>query len=291
MRAFTFPLLGIALTSLLFTSACSSDAGNNNNTAKANISTENYKDLAIAATESIKEISSLDKNQAAGFSGFLGLFSKASENADASVFAKITRQVQQATLDCEVAGTFTAPDSFLLGNPTGSTLNNITFTMNNCNNGEGSISGTFTFSGNLTTTFTIEASNATIPSAGLSNFNGTVTCVQGSPEPDCSFDEIASTNNFSGALDNRTYSVSNINFSGDATNGFNVSATVTDPDHGNIDFSATGVIFDCNGVQPSTGNITITGADNATAIVTFDGCTEFTVSFNGASDTFSWDAI
>jgi len=282
-------LLASAFLSLLFLSACSSSGSDG--ASKANISTENYKDLAVAATEGIKEVSSLDNSQASGFSGLLG---KPSANtANAPFFGKLTRQLQQATIDCEAGGSFTVPDSFLSGNVGSTTLNNITFTMNNCDNadGEGAISGTFTFTGDVNGNFTIVVSNATIPSEGISNFSGTVTCTQGSFEPNCTFDNVSGTTGFAGEIDNRTYSVSDVSLSGDAVNGFNVDATVTDPDHGTIDIAATGVIFNCTGSQPSAGSITITGADGATATVTFDDCTTFTVSFNGASDSFLWDSI
>jgi len=289
MRLSTSAFL-VGAFSLLLLSACSS--GDGGGASKADITTDNYKDLAVAAAEASKQVSSLDNNQAASFSSFL----KPSNNRpSASTFAKLTRQIQQATQNCTAGGTFSVPDSFLFGSLGGSTLNNVTFQMNNCDNadGEGAISGTFTFNGDIISgNFSITVSNATIPSEGISNFSGTVVCTaNGSLEPNCTFDNIAATNDFTGGIDNRTYSVSNAIVSGNAVDGFTVSATVTDPDHGNIDFTAQGISFNCPDGQPGTGNITIIGDNNTTATVTFNNCTDFTVSSGGLSDTFSWSSI
>ena len=74
---------------------------------------------------------------------------------------------------------------------------------------------------------------------------------------------------------------------GNAYSGYNVSGSVTDPDHGLIEISASGLTFDCPGGQPGSGSITVTGA-NTTLEVNFVSCSEFTVTLNGVSETVLW---
>jgi hypothetical protein len=90
----------------------------------------------------------------------------------------------------------------------------------------------------------------------------------------------------------RHYIVADLTVSGSPDTGITISASVTDPVHGLISVaSSTPVSFNCdspNENYPSSGSITFTGANNATASIVYDDCTRYTVTFNGVPTTYYW---
>jgi hypothetical protein len=90
-------------------------------------------------------------------------------------------------------------------------------------------------------------------------------------------------------LDDRIYRVKDISVSGNATSGYNVSATVYDPDHGYVGITtSTPLIFDCGTNVPSTGTIELTGASATSATINFVSCDEYNVTIDGVGETFYW---
>ncbi len=91
-------------------------------------------------------------------------------------------------------------------------------------------------------------------------------------------------------IDNRTYTISNLSVSGDEVNGYNVTATVTDPDHGKIDINASDMYFNCSSPyedRPSSGQITFS-AGGKSATVVYNSCNSYTVTLDGVANIYSW---
>ena len=89
--------------------------------------------------------------------------------------------------------------------------------------------------------------------------------------------------------DGRTYRISDMTVLGSDTNGWYVSATVYDPDIGSIVIDTTSpLMLDCPSGVPSSGALTITGANAVTATVTYNSCSEFQVCLAGVCNTATW---
>jgi len=89
--------------------------------------------------------------------------------------------------------------------------------------------------------------------------------------------------------DGRTYRISDMTVSGSDTSGWNVSATVYDPDLGSIAIdTTTSLMLDCPTGVPSSGALSITGANSAEVTVDYLSCTEFQICFEGICNTVTW---
>ena len=89
--------------------------------------------------------------------------------------------------------------------------------------------------------------------------------------------------------DGRTYRIEDMTVSGSDTSGWNVSATVYDPDLGSVNFETTDpLMLDCPTGVPSSGALTMRGSNSVVATVTYTSCTEFQVCLEGICNTATW---
>ena len=281
--------IGIFFTLLtfIFITACSEDTSSNT-TASSVITSANAQDLAIAATEGTKQ--SVNTNSAK--------FLKTSATPfDTSTLSKtIIDQTQQATdigslptLFDNLCNSGSSTPVTTIDN-TGATIISITFV--DCDLSatgailNGVVTVTITAATNGDTNFNLIYNNFTVNYQGnIETINFSMQCnITSTFQTSCT-----SSSNILG-IDGRNYLISNISVSGDSSSGFNVSATVTDPDHGNISIKASNVLFDCaapDAGRPSTGSIIFTSnGENATVI--FDSCSTYTVTVNGVATSYTW---
>jgi hypothetical protein len=87
--------------------------------------------------------------------------------------------------------------------------------------------------------------------------------------------------------DGRTYRTTNVTVTGDST-GYDVEATVYDPDHGYVSIVATGITTNCANGRIGTGNITVSDSTGDVMTITFNSCSSYTVTYNGVSNTYNW---
>lgn len=88
--------------------------------------------------------------------------------------------------------------------------------------------------------------------------------------------------------DGRTYIAAVSSISGDDTAGYFVTATVNDPDFGNINVTTiTAVTFNCTNGYPDSGSIRIEGESNE-MVLTFVNCNNYSITFNGSTITGAW---
>lgn len=89
--------------------------------------------------------------------------------------------------------------------------------------------------------------------------------------------------------DGRTYRIEDMTVSGSDTSGWNVSATVYDPDLGSVNFETTApLMLDCPTGVPSSGALSMRGSNLVVATVTYTSCTEFQVCLEGVCNTATW---
>ena len=90
-------------------------------------------------------------------------------------------------------------------------------------------------------------------------------------------------------LDGRIYRVADIDVTGNPSTGVTVTATVYDPDHGRVSLiTGTAMVFDCPNGVPSTGSVTISGADTTSAMIDFVDCSQYIVTIGGSPTTYFW---
>lgn len=265
------------LSAAMLVSCGGSSGGGAATPAPAEITADNAGTLAVAATESAK--SATESDAPTGFGSFGSPKTQISDMANKAI--NLPREDTSFSGDiCIGGGTV---DITGLENVNQNTTNfNFNMTFINCDVGSGAVinNGSASYSGNSTGNFTIRYNNVHITYGGQTEtLNGTISCTTGG---------CTESLNYSGSFTNRTYQTENMQVSGNAYSGYNVSGSVTDPDHGVIEISASGLIFNvCASGQPSSGTITITGA-NTTLEVTFDGCIDFTVTLDGVAETVLW---
>jgi hypothetical protein len=91
-------------------------------------------------------------------------------------------------------------------------------------------------------------------------------------------------------LDSRSYDISNAEIAGTLLSGYTISATIEDPDYGEISITTESpvYIFSCSEQQPSSGEIKFTDGDSKVISIIFDSCSGYTVSYSGVSNSYSW---
>jgi len=298
MKAAKLIFLSGILSASAFVTGCSSsddDGGSTTTTTtapKATITTENYKDLAVAAAEGSKRATETSSNSAP--TDFSSLF-KTSESSTILV-DKLVRGVREQTLDlsseiCTSGGSVTAtiPDNFDIN----STNIDFSYDFNNCNDGFTITDGQINMSGDIlgSGNFTITYTNFSVTANGVTDsFSGTVTCTNGGL--DCDFSGVSqdlSDSDFSGGIDSRSYEYEgSVDVTDNGDGSFDVNATVVDPDHGSIVIVADDIAFGtCTGGQPHAGTITIS-SNGDTATITFIDCDSFSINFNSSTTTFNW---
>lgn len=90
-------------------------------------------------------------------------------------------------------------------------------------------------------------------------------------------------------FDGRVYRIKNVTVTGDGTGGYDVTATVYHPDYGYVTVMTTDpLFFDCTGGYPSAGTLVLTGSGSSTATVTFDSCSQYSVTYNSTTTPYTW---
>lgn len=254
--------------------ACSSDDGGGS-TGNATISVDNAQSLAIAGTEGVKQAVNNDS---------INPFAKTDteaplESHTVSLARQLTQKPQLAEIPdfCEsgsVDQTFTESSG--------------TITYNSCDIGgvifNGTASITSSTAGSITT-FSITYSSFTVTYEDVTeSVDLSITCTSDSNEGtvSCTYNSTAL------GIDGRTYSVSNTVVSGDNYSGYTISATVTDPDNGNITITtASPVMLTCSNGQPASGSITVSDGTNS-MLVTYIDCDSYSLEFDGSTTTYNW---
>lgn len=288
---------GLLSAAMLVGCGGSSGGGGTPAAAAAEITEDNKTDLAVAASEATKAVIGAEK-ESGGTSGVPISF-KSSNSAPLQ--QKLQNAARSAPQDmspdlCPTSGSA----SFDVNND----YTNITYTFNNCRdntdgdntvlNGSVSMSGDFLGTGNGS--LTIRYNNLRITSGGSTEtVNGTVTCTNSGMSCDYSGLTVggASLGNSDFNGDNgRSYHLQgDVSVSGNDSDGWNVNATVVDPDHGAVTISAQNISYgNCLNGMPDGGTITIT-ADGQTARVTFNNCDSFTIEYDGSSTTIFWNTL
>ncbi|WP_396588091.1 hypothetical protein [Bermanella sp. R86510] len=274
-------IIVVAMLSMALAACGGSDGGSDGgsasgftgSTSAATISAENEQDIAVASTVASKQ--AVNNSEAQG---------------DIPIAAKSNQSALFAANDL-VASTLQ-----LLRIPTGVDVSedvctdggsasyegdesNATVTYNNCSFDGVTANGTAV----ITTTadsYRIEYKNFSITSNGeTQTLNATISC-------DSNFNNCTIRSDFE--ENGRSYRMENSSVSGDDSSGYNVEARVYDEEHGYVDFSATGLVFDCPNGNPSTGSISITDGQSNTAEVTFDSCSGYTVTVDGVGTSYQW---
>jgi len=252
---------------------CSSD-DSASGPVSATIDSENAEDLATAGTEAVKQGVNSDS---------LNIFGARIAGRDPlKQLSAATAQVQPMAE--EIAGI--CEDGFVdsTGTSSGGTI-----TYNDCVIAGAIFNGSATFSsstaGNVTT-FSISYSNFTVTFDGeTTSVSASITCTTDSAAgtTSCSYDSTAA------GIDGRTYVVSDMSVSGSSASGWTVSATVVDPDHGEVTITTTiAVNFgSCANGQPESGTITVSDGTNEMT-VTYNDCASFSVDFDGSTTTYNW---
>lgn len=254
--------------------ACSSDDGSGG-TSNASLSAENAQSLAIAGTEGVKQAVNNDS---------VSPFAKTDTGTPLeSHTVSLARQLSQEPQLAEIADfcdTGSVDQTY--------TESSGTITYNSCEisgvifNGTASI--TSTTAGSVTT-FSITYSNFTVTFGDvIETVDLSISCTS-----DSNAGSISCTYNSTAAgIDGRTYSVSNIVVSGDNFIGYTISATVTDPDNGNVTITTSSpVTLTCSNGQPAYGSITVSDGSNS-MLVTYIDCNSYSIDFDGSTTTYNW---
>lgn len=278
MKSMTKKLSFLIVTALvLINSGCSSDSGSGSSITNATITDDNAVDLATAGTEGVKQAVNNDS-----YNPFA-----AAKTANPSLAQKLTVSVaQQASQDPALATNFCETGSVIGFDTLGE--NGGTITYDKCVIGGATIDGTMiviTKSSGDTYTYTITADITITYLNEVENFDYSASCTfnQTSGTASCTYNSTAL------GIDDRNYSVSNISVGGDGISGYTVSATVTDPDHGNITIStSTPVTFNCTNGQPDSGEIIVSDGSRSMTVTFIDDCNSFSINFNGSTTTHNW---
>ena len=115
-----------------------------------------------------------------------------------------------------------------------------------------------------------------------SQINLTLNCVDLSGSPSCTV-----TSDFVG-MDGRIYRLTDIAVIPLGV-GFDVSATIYDPDYGYFTMYTTAPLaFECANGAPSIGRVVISGESSTSGIIDFPDCSGFTVTIDGLSTPYAW---
>lgn len=277
---------GAILGASLLITACGGSSGGGG-PVTATIDDANKQDLAVAATEAAKSAA----NGGDASSNIPGLPKPAPSAATLIATMKDIASNHTAAIIQDLSSTLCSTGTAILD--INDNTGNGSFTYNMCDTGfviyDGTATINTTTSGSIFTT-TVTMNNFTISYGGeTETINFSVTCTTNTGGS--TFDQTCTYSSSTLGIDGRTYSISDIDISGDAFSGYSMSATVTDPDHGNIMFSTNSpVTFNCTDGQPDSGTITVT-AGSSTMTITFNSCSSFTVTFDGVATMYNWADI
>ncbi len=274
--------LAFLSATIILSTACSSGDSAPAAPTNATISEANKQALATAGTEGVIQAVNSDNSNP---------FGRPTGKTTVQTITELVVQQTQATQNRPQASSRSGEfDMCESGSVTGfDTLgeNGGTITYDNCVVSGSTINGTMTI--NISTagdiiTYSISA-NLSISHLGTIetiNYSSTCTINQSSGAANCTYSSSGT------GIDGRSYSVSDIDISGNDSSGYTVSATITDPDNGVITITTTtSVTFNCTNGQPDAGSIVISDGSSSMTI-TFIDCNSFSIDFNGATTTHSW---
>lgn len=291
-------------------SACGGGGGGDNGglgvtfsgtTSAATITTDNSDELAVAAASGAKQALSANDSNAPlrpantdepniknqldsklkalikGFQPSQGLAAR-TENLSSQI--------------CTDSGTAiaTGPDS-------ATTSYTVTVEFNHCKSSDYGYGYVFEFHGRATLKYQ-ESGNTFVETLNYNDLTVTYTYNNITETYTLNFTETCSGNldysnyscdtysDFSG-YDSRTYRVEDVSVSGDNSSGYNVYATVYDPDYGHFSITASGVTF-CDSGYPGSGTVTFSDGSQSGSIE-FLSCTQYQYTYNGTTNgPFNW---
>ena len=276
--------------SLVFTlSSCSSggdddDGGNNNNqgnTSEATVSDNNKKDVSIASAEGAKQA-------VTGSTLPTGISAESELNEALKDLAiNVLEQVESLSkLPTGYSGTITGDcggSANYNAVINGQQVNRIEYDFNQyCSSSytlDGNMTIYYTYSGNDISGYRIVYDNVTYSGPNYNEtINMTITC---NATYSCTYSSSTT------GSDGRTYTVSDSSVTGNNSSGYNVTATVTDPDHGTITITATNITI-CDNGNIGSGEIEVTDSTGAVVLsITFPNCSEMVVTYNGVATTYN----
>ncbi len=265
------------------------------NTSAATISADNSDELAIAAASGAKQALSADSsnaplrpsaNSAALDSIMESFLSKVAKVMNVNKDQRLAQRTEDmSSYICTAGGSATAtyPDNASTSNYNWSAyFSNCTYSSVGATAVyNGTMYGSYTVSGNITTTtfsysnFTVELTYSGNTETYTLNYSATCTENTATMVTDCDVHS-----DFTG-FDDRTYRVSDVSVSGDNSSGFDIDATVYDPDYGYFTITASNVTF-CSSGFPGTGSVTYTDGSSSVT-VDFLSCTEYQYTYDGTT--------
>ncbi|MBL4606740.1 MAG: hypothetical protein JKY01_02790 [Pseudomonadales bacterium] len=272
----------------------------NGSQEQAILSADNAEQLTRTGTEGAME--STEGGSLPSFPSAISVTSsnEQAESAVVSILPQIlanlatsnTPSAYQEEQACDVSGSVLATVDDSIANSTTETFpesGGMTMDFRDCRNDDNTtINGlatiTFTGGGGFTAVyqnFTVAYTDPNTQEAAVETIeNLTMTC-------DAAF-TCSIQSDFVGA-DGRTYRISDMTVSGNDTSGWDVAATVYDPDLGYIVIDTTAnLMLDCPSGVPSSGALSITAANNVVATVEYTSCTEFVICLEGVCNTATW---
>ena len=242
----------------------------------ARISSDNAGELGVAATEGAAQ--SVEYQELSNL-GFRPDPAPGIESFSSSLSAQQSAVGITGPFVC-IGGSFRETD-----NPDGST----SFRFDDCGIGfgftvDGQVNATSSTVGDITTVNLVYL-NFSIEFAGESEqFNFQVSCATNNltSETRCAFPNAP-------GIDGRLYNIFDSNVSGNAVDGYSITATVVDPDHGTLTIVTTNpLIFGCDNNRPMSGALQFIDGNGVIVDIIFNDCATFAVIFNGVSQVFNW---
>ena len=271
-------------------------------TSAASITTDNSDELAVAAASGAKQALSANESNAP-----LRPSNTAETNIKNQLDSKLKALIKgyqppsqglaarTENLSSEICTT--SGSAIATGPDSATTSYTVTVVFDHCKSSDYGYGYVFEFHGRATIKHQ-ESGNTFVETLNYDNLVVTYTYNSTTETYTLNFTETCSGNldysnyscdtfsDFSG-YDSRTYRVEDVSVSGDNSSGYNVYATVYDPDYGYFNINASGVTF-CDSGYPGTGTVTFSdGSQNGS--IEFLSCTQYQYSFGGTTyGPFTW---
>ncbi|MEJ2423339.1 MAG: hypothetical protein P8101_02605 [Candidatus Thiodiazotropha sp.] len=258
------------------------------NEAQATVSSDNSKDLGIAATSGAQQITIQNQLVYPGASGQQATSFVARPEYTPSSTPEITDELNdQETADlcphggrAEYSSIEETADSFISVE-----------VFTDCQYGEGLFLKSFT--GSIRAVDPIDINDRGFYQV----VNGTITGVEGIPRQvyttvDCneSYSHFCKFSYDFNGYDDRIYRLVDFSITDEGSAVYTVAGRIYDPVHGYIDVT-TEVPFtlDCPGERPGVGRLNFTGANQTSGSIEYISCKEYVISTSdGVSTTYSW---
>jgi len=259
-------------STILFTGCSSDDGGTSINTAPATIDATNAEAIGKAAGEAIQIADATNGlptsvvTSSTGLTEIDTLFINAANTAmDNVVNLPAAYAGDVSSITCS-SGTASISMTDAYTGPV-----DITMTYNNC-----ILMGT---SITATGTFAMHWNDISDPNAGFNftytNFtvidpdNGTTVTMNMTMDCPTGYLSCTFSSDFTGT-DGTTHRVSNFSFSGDATFGFNGTATFSHGTYGSVSITATNITYGSCGTYPDGGTIAFSSTDGSSGTIIFN---------------------